>query len=92
VRVTYISVAAPYLKIYWDMLNVTFYSMLLSQFFFILIYDLLKSPSIPLIRRWLETSNERMISDYSNYIERMRKEGFLTNLNYYQYWVFGCMH
>jgi len=28
-----------------------------------------------------------MISDYSNYVERMRKEGFLTNLNYYQYRV-----
>jgi len=31
-----------------------------------------------------------MISDYSNYVER--KEGFLTNLNYYQFWVFGYMH
>lgn len=78
---------------HWDVLKVTFYSMSLSRgfFFHLLIYDLLKSPSIPLISRWLETSKERMISDYSNYIERMRKEGFLTNLNYYQYRVFGYM-
>jgi hypothetical protein len=33
-----------------------------------------------------------MFSDYSNYVERMQKEGFLTNLNYYQYRVFGFMY
>ena len=73
------------------MLKVTFYGML-ATVFYLLIYDLLKTHSITMIRRWLETSNERIISDYSNYVETMWKEGFLANLNYYQYRVFGCIH
>lgn len=73
------------------MLKVIFYGML-ATVFYLLIYDLLKTPSITMIRRRLETSNERIISDYSNYVETMWKEDFLANLNYYQYRVFGCIH